>query len=181
MGAGGYVRQMRTLWLLRHAKSDWPDDVPDHERPLDGRGRDAARRIGRYLAGCEAAPRQVLCSTALRARQTFEGLAAELAAPPPCELAQGLYLAGPGELLGRVQDVSDAVQSVMLIAHNPGIAELAMALARRGDAELRRSLHAKYPTGALTELRLDGARWSEADRGGELAGFVVPRLLPAVL
>ena len=172
---------MRTLWLLRHAKSSWADDATaDHDRPLNVRGRAAARRLGRFLAGSETAPERALCSTALRASQTFDGIAAELDSPPHCELERRLYLASPGELLGCIQDVPDEVQSLMVIAHNPGIAELAMGLSRSGDAELRRSLNRKYPTGALAELRLEASRWSEADLGGALVGFVVPRLLPAV-
>jgi len=172
---------MRILWLLRHAKSSWADDsVPDHERPLNARGQEAARRLGRFLAGADALPDLVLCSSALRTRQTFEGLAAELAEPPPCQVERDLYLASAGDLLSRLQAVPEAIQSVMVIAHNPGIGELAQLLAASGDAGLRRELARKFPTGALAQLRLDAPAWAELSRGCELLDFVRPRLLPSV-
>jgi phosphohistidine phosphatase len=162
----------KRLVLLRHAKSSWDDNqLDDHDRPLNGRGRRAAAQLGRYLNEQGLAPAQVLCSSAVRARQTLELL--QLAGRPRILVETELYGASAGELIDRLRRVDDAVDSVMVIGHNPGIHDLAVTLS--ADAEGIPS----FPTAALAELTLPGDRWSDLQfRGATLARVVMPKNLP---
>ena len=164
---------MRTVYLLRHAKSSWKTGAPDHERPLAARGRRAATAIARHMREQGIEPELVLCSTALRTRETLGGIEPALGAPRVL-IERELYGASEDELLERLRGVPDAVGSVMLIGHNPGIQLLALDLARPGAGA--GELEAKYPTAALATLAFPGARWAELEPGAaELAGFVRPR------
>ncbi len=167
------------LDLLRHAKSSWADpDHDDHERPLNARGETAAGAIGRYLAARGSLPDVVLCSSARRARETWERVARELPAEHPVELAveDSLYLASPGALLERLRAIPAQVTSAMLVGHNPGLAQLAGALSRedpfnRGLDAMR----AKYPTAGLATLRFEDP-WGELAVGrGDLVRFLTPK------
>jgi len=169
---------MKRLYLLRHAKSSWKDSgLADHDRPLAGRGRRAAKAIARHIRERHIAPEMVLCSTARRARETLERIEPALGTAA-VHVEPGLYGAGAEALLERLSSVPDAVGSVLLIGHNPALQELALHLARPGP-ELR-ELEAKYPTGALATLAFEGARWRDLDRGqAELVALVRPRDLDA--
>jgi len=164
------------LPLPRHAKSSW--DVAgqdDHDRALNGRGRKAAHALGEFLAREGPQPDRVLCSTATRARETWERLEPSLPGGPAVEIERGLYLAGAGELLARLQACGDE-PCVMMVAHNPGIEELARRLAGSGDEAAWRRLRDKYPTGGLATFAFGVTRWADARAaGGELLRFVVPR------
>jgi phosphohistidine phosphatase len=166
---------MRTLCLLRHAKSSWADPtLADSERPLAPRGRRDAKRIAKHLRrlGCE--PELVLCSTAVRARETLELVRPALGASTVM-LEEELYAASCDELLARTRLVPDTVPSVVLIGHNPGLQQLALLLAS-GGADLGR-LEAKFPTGALATLAL-ATTWSRlAPADATLAAYVVPKQL----
>ena len=162
--------------LLRHAKSSWETaGLADHERPLAPRGRRAVAALRRHLAGAGFAPDQVLCSTARRAVETWEGVAPAFPPGTPVELAEELYGATAGTLLRRLRQLPEAVGGVLLVGHNPGLSDLATGLAGSGAADLLRRLEAKFPTGALATLVLPdpwaSVRWGSA----ELAGYVVPR------
>jgi phosphohistidine phosphatase len=171
---------MRTLWLLRHAKaSAGAPDLPDHERPLEERGADAARRMGRDLVEQGFAPAWTLCSTAIRARQTLGHLSRGLGVELEAELDRNLYLATADELATCIRRVPDDVTSLLLVGHNPGIGELAAALARRGERALRAALRQKFPTCALAELRLETAHWRQLSDGAELVSYRTPRTLDA--
>jgi phosphohistidine phosphatase len=165
---------MKRLYLLRHAKSSWGDPgLDDRDRPLTGRGRRAAKAIARYLREQDIAPELVLCSPARRARETLERLEPALEGRA-VRVEPGLYGASSGELLEHLRGVGDAVGSVMLIGHNPGLQRLALELARPAPA--LHELGAKYPTAGLATLVLQGPTWRDLDRGtAELAGFVRPR------
>src|SRR5262245_6241843 len=116
---------MKHLYLLRHAKSSWKDtSLPDHDRPLAGRGRRAAKAIAGHLREQGIEPELVLCSTARRARETLERIEPALGASALC-LEDELYAAGAPALLERLRSVPDPVGSVMLIGHNPALEELA--------------------------------------------------------
>ncbi|MGH3433908.1 MAG: SixA phosphatase family protein [Thermocrispum sp.] len=117
----------RRLTVLRHAKSDWPAGVPDFDRPLAARGRSDAPAAGRWLSG-QVPPALVLCSPAVRARQTCELVVAELADQPRVRVDERLYAASTGDLLAVVQGLDDAQRHVVLIAHNPGLSTLATVL-----------------------------------------------------
>lgn len=171
---------MKTLYMLRHAKSSWDDSsLHDHDRPLNKRGRAAAPRIGAHMKEAGHLPDLVLCSTAVRTRQTLDGVLSELETEPAVEFSEELYLSGPGEMLDLVRSVPDTVESVLLVSHNPGTGMLAAALSGEGPPERIHLMRAKFPTAglAIIELRVD--RWKDVESGcGSLKEFVRPRDLP---
>ena len=167
---------MKVLYLLRHAKWSWDDPVlVDHERPLSPRGRRAAARIAEHLNSEGIRPALVLCSSSRRTRQTLELVAAALP-DVPRQVEADLYRADAGSLLRRLQQLPDTAGSVLLVGHNPGLQDLALALAGGGDSETLARLRAKTPTGALATLAAPVTRWRDLrPRGAELVAFVVPR------
>jgi len=167
---------MRTLWLLRHAKASGSErGRSDHDRPLEARGADDAERMGRHLAARGFAPQRTVCSTAIRARETLEHLVRGLGGDLPSALDRDLYLASGAEIATLVRRVPDDVTSLLLVGHNPGMAELAAGLARGGDPECLAALRAKFPTCALAELRFDTERWRQLSGGGELVSYRTPK------
>ena len=121
-------------------------------------------------------PDQILCSTAIRARQTLAPLQQVLTPLPPISLEKGLYLASEDALLERLRDLPTAVERVLLIGHNDGIGELATGLAGRGRRSALATLREKYPTGAMAALVAPIDRWSDLELGAaELLAFVRPR------
>lgn len=170
-------RVMQTLYLLRHAKSSWADPtLPDRERPLAPRGHRDAKRIAKHVVRLGIEPELVLCSSAERARATLELVRPALGATPTVRLEAELYAASADELLERIRGVPEAVASVMLIGHNPGLQQLALVLASAG-AELRR-LEAKFPTAALATLTAAKRAWSQlSPADAVLAAYVVPKQL----
>ena len=169
---------MKTLLLLRHAKSAWSDPrLDDHDRPLNGRGERAAKAVADRIARQGPRPDLILCSTAMRTRQTLAPLLKRLDGPaPPISLENGLYLASEDALLARLQAVADDVSTVLLIGHNDGIGQLAVSLAGDGPADALAALRAKYPTGALAVLRAPDASWADLRPGSaKLLEFVRPR------
>lgn len=146
---------MKTLYVLRHAKAAPEGRDGDAERPLAKRGRKAAAAIGDYLAGLKLLPRLVLCSTALRTRETLAQLLPALDPAPEVLYEEGLYLAAARRLLERVQRLPESAESVLLIGHNPGLHQLASTLTSDSGA-----FADGFPTAALAVLRIAG-RWDE--------------------
>ena len=189
---------MRQLLLLRHAKSSWDDpSLPDHARPLNPRGRRAALAMAEALAELGLTPDVVLVSSARRTLQTLEALRpALLAHGALVEPLDSLYLASGQTLLGLVRRAPETARSVMVVGHNPGLHDFALALAGIAAAEAaaaapaedsgaaaaipaRRRLAEGYPTGALAEFAV-AAPWSGLEAGGgRLVRFLAPRDLPA--
>jgi phosphohistidine phosphatase len=167
---------MRTLYLLRHAKSSWSDStLADRERPLAPRGRRDAKRMGEHLVEGGIEPELALCSPAVRTRETLERLGGALGLVT-VRFEEELYAASWTGLLERLHDVPETVASVLLIGHNPGLEDLALALASSGPDLAR--LEAKFPTGALATLAISTATWKELSEGDAvLTAFVVPREL----
>lgn len=174
---------MKTVLLLRHAKSAWDDaGLADHERPLSRRGERAAEAMADHIAKKSPRPDLILCSTATRTRQTLAPLVHLLTAPaPPILLEKGLYLASEATLLARLQDAPDEAGTVLLIGHNDGIWRLAEVLAGRGRAGPLTALRDKFPTGALAALEAPIKHWSDLAAGSaELLAYVRPRdLVPS--
>jgi phosphohistidine phosphatase len=164
-----------TLYLLRHAKSSWADQtLPDRDRPLAPRGRRDAKRIAKHLRRLRLEPVLVLCSSAVRTRETL-ALVQPAFETSAVRLEDDLYAASADELLARLRLVQDVVGSVMLIGHNPGLQRLGLVLASAGD-ELER-LEAKFPTAALATLTfaMTWSRLTPAD--ALLEAYVVPKQL----
>lgn len=169
---------MRRLYALRHAKSSWDDPgLPDRLRPLARRGRTAVAALARHLRAEGVAPGLVLCSPALRARQTWEGVAPGLPAGTTVELDDALYGAGAVDLLRRLRDLPPDIDSVLVVGHNPGLEDLTLGLVGHGDDALRDRLATKFPTGALATLDAPGAWHDLGWRTSTLVAYVVPREL----
>lgn len=167
---------MHTFVMLRHAKSDWSDDgLDDHDRPLAPRGRKAARAMGQALAGAGVRPDLVLCSTALRAVETWQRAAPAFDPAPELMLLERLYLASPGRILETVREEAGEAGTVVVVGHNPGFEILAQRLAAEGEAAAIAGLDEKYPTGAAAVFTLD-APWSKlGERPARLLNFIRPR------
>ena len=161
---------MRTLYLLRHGKSSWNDDsLRDFDRPLKGRGRKAAEMVGQRLATEKLRKPLVICSPALRTRETLDivrsccGLTAEE------RFDDRIYEASLRDLLLVVSEIPDQKRVVILIGHNPGFEELLGFLTR----EQRR-----MPTCALAKIKLDIESWKDViSREGKLEWFTTPKEL----
>lgn len=169
----------RRLILLRHAKSSWDNPgLRDFDRPLSGRGRRDAPRMGAYLVEQGIEPDRVLVSPSARTRETWELVAGVLGVDPEVEFAPDLYHGAPRGMLDLVREQDDGYRAVMLVAHNPGTEDLVNRLCGSGEPDALRRLASKYPTCGLAEIRVDCERWSHLSWGqGELLRFVVPREL----
>lgn len=164
------------LYLLRHAKSDWEEPLTDHERPLAARGVRDATAAGRLLAVRGWRPDLVLCSTAVRTVQTWQRASAAGADAGEVQQTDAIYEASTGQLLGLVQETPEAVGSLMLIGHGPGLPGLAVTLGSRPEPQDAWSrLDEGYPTAGLTVLRLPGPWASAAADTADLLAFEVPR------
>lgn len=169
---------MHRIILLRHAKSDWPAGLKDHDRPLAERGRHAAPLMGQYLADESIIPDLALVSSAKRTQETWA-----LAAPCFRESVQHvtearIYNAAPQTLLEVVRETPDDVRAVMIVGHNPGIHELAVMLTGHGDRYAFARMQNKYPTCGLTVLDFHGEDWHDVvPRNGRLDRFITPAML----
>ena len=177
-GRQGEGQPLRLL-LLRHAKSAWPEGVVDEERPLNGRGREAARLVGAYLAREGLVPDLALVSTARRTQETWALVSGWLEPRPNLRSEPALYAASPEEMLDVLKDVGAGPRTVLMLAHNPGTQELALALAgSAGDGRAIQAMAEKYPTAGLAILDLSVPGWSLVAPGcGRLERFVTPRSL----
>ncbi len=168
----------RRLILLRHAKSAWPDDVPDHERPLAPRGRRDAPAAGRWLRKAGFVPDLVLCSTARRARETWQLAEGKLGADPRAAFEQRIYGASSAQLLDLARQTPAGVGTLLIVGHDPAMHELILDLAGPpqdgAEAEALARVRAKHPAGAITVLAFtDG--WPALGPGrARLADFVTP-------
>jgi phosphohistidine phosphatase len=173
---------MRQLLLLRHAKSSWDDPrLSDHARPLNARGRRSAVAMAAAMRDLGLAPDIVLVSSARRTLQTLEALA-PLEGPPLVEPMDDLYLAPWQRLLDVLRQVPDTARSVLLIGHNPGLHDLALALVGPGGmaslgADGQR-LAESFPTAALAEFAIASPWHGLSPGGGRLLRFLLPADLP---
>ncbi|MBE9638979.1 SixA phosphatase family protein [Salipiger mangrovisoli] len=159
---------MKRLILMRHAKSDWSVGMPDHARPLNERGRKSAVALGKWLRAEGILPDQVLCSSAARTRETLDLLSL---ADVPVRFEDRLYLAGPSTLLKSLQAADG--DTVLMLAHNPGIAEFANGIVRHAPDHPK---FAAYPTGATLVADFDIDGWQDAQAGtADSHAFTVPR------
>jgi len=158
---------MKTLLLMRHAKSSWDDSsLDDHERPLNPRGRRDAPLMGERLAESRFAPDHLLCSTAKRALETAELVVGALSHTGPVDVREGIYHATPRELLAAITQAG-AGQRLLVVGHNPGLGELVELLAD-DDRHM--------PTAAIAIIELPIEEWSEiVNAKGRLVDFLKPK------
>ena len=168
---------MKTLYLLRHAKSSWDEPgLADFDRSLSGRGKRACRALVEAISRFGVAPELILCSSATRTQETFKRIAPAFTNKYTLSVERQLYLASARKLLGRLRRVPDDTPSAMLIGHNPGLQGLAQSLAGRGDRAMLDRLAVKFPTAALAELNFSGTKWRALDAGtAELVRLWTPR------
>lgn len=166
---------------MRHAKSSWRDrKQSDFDRPLNDRGRRAAPLMAQYLSQNNLTPDLALCSTAERTRETWALMAPSL--PCPVIYKHSLYLASPKDMLRDIKETGDAIQHVLVIAHNPGMHMLALSLIHPDKSEMSKvaQLAGKFPTAAIASFTLTNAHWSAiGNRSGALDIFVTPKMLAA--
>lgn len=171
---------MKTVLLLRHAKSSWDAPAtPDFLRPLAPRGRKAAPRMATYMARAGLVPDRVLCSSARRAVETWELVAPALGEKVQVTVTEELYHASPARLLEMIRARPSDESMVLLIGHNPSFEDLALSLAGAGDSKALEALDRKYPTAALAVLEFDVGDWTGIrEGGGYLKSLVLPKRLP---
>jgi phosphohistidine phosphatase len=165
---------MPTLLLLRHLKSSWDDEsLVDHDRPLSARGIRDGRHVAEHLDSLNTRVDLVLCSSAIRTRQTLELIQPALG-DAAVEIEDQLYGASADTLLARLHGVPDSVGSALMIGHNPGMQDLALRIAASGP--IRSAVMAKFPTGALATLALPDHPWRGVQQGtARLIGYTVPK------
>jgi phosphohistidine phosphatase len=174
---------MRRLMLLRHAKTE--NDAPsgrDQDRRLDKRGQSDAAEIGGWIGRHPPFPDSVLVSPAVRAHQTWDIVREamkDLSREPQVELLPELYGADPSQLLQAIRAASATdPRRLMVVGHNPGMHELALALAGSGDDTGRKALTDNLPTSGLAVFDFAVDSWEDvAFRRGRLVQFVSPKLL----
>ncbi len=172
---------MKTIYLFRHAKSDWADaGLKDRERPLSERGQKAAPQMAAYIKAQKYKPDIILCSSARRTVETYDALKEVLADSVPVRFEDGIYLAEPHKLMERLRWLDDDIKSVMIIGHNPGMAQLALQLTRSPDDSEEEKLHKrmrdKFSTAALAVIKAPIKAWTELENGkGRLADFMRPK------
>jgi phosphohistidine phosphatase len=162
---------MKTLLLLRHAKSSWKDDsLSDHDRPLNKRGQDDAPRMGMLLRKEGMLPDLILCSTAKRARDTLKLVNEALGYNGEIEHREDLYAFESGAYLKALLGLSDEHDLVMVVGHNPSMEEILTGLT--GEYQ-------PFPTAALAELELPIDHWSQISfgMGAKLKNLWTPREL----
>lgn len=159
---------MKLLTLLRHAKSSWKDeDLSDHDRPLNRRGRADAPRMARRLLERSVEPDIILCSTALRARETLSLFTDICAlAEHQIEYVDGLYLASASKLASVIAGAPGQCSHLMVVAHNPGLEDLLMQVTSRDDLTM--------PTCAMAQIRLASDEFNLA-ASPELLWFDYPK------
>ncbi len=161
---------MKTLLLLRHAKSSWKDAaVADFERPLNDRGRKAAELVGKFIAKQNVTIDLVISSPAVRARQTIELVLRAAKRSPELRFDQRVYEASPTRLLEITSQIEDDRKSVLLVGHNPGMEELLTLLV---------GVEQHMPTASLAKVVLGSKKWDKIlSEKGVLELFVRAREL----
>jgi len=170
---------MKRLALLRHAKSNWEHSgLDDLNRPLNERGWEASRRMGKELKHRGTRFDLVLASVAARVRETIDGLQEKFDFDCEIRFERQLYLASVETLLSAVRDLPDDVSSPLFVGHNPGLQRLAVELTRDDDHGFRHRIAHKYPTGALAILEVAMDHWSDVAPGtGRIAELILPKEL----
>ena len=170
---------MRRLLLLRHSKAERSQPGGgDKDRVLAERGRNDAHVLGAYLVRHGSIPDRAVVSTATRTRQTWALLAASFGSMPPVAFDDRLYEAAPLAILQAVKETSSGAVTLMVVGHNPGMAELASMLVASGDVETRERLGRGFPTSALATISFATESWAGVHaQGGRLEHFVTPKSL----
>ncbi len=174
---------MKTVLLLRHAKSDWGNPgLADFERPLAKRGLKDAPRMGYVLADFEAVPDKILASPARRAKQTAEMAAKACGYKKSIAWQDSFYGGGSDALINTLKTLPDAVERAMLVGHNPTMEETVATLLLGYGSRWNQGFEIRFPTAALACLDLDIMEWADLEPGdATLRWFLIPRLVKAIV
>lgn len=174
---------MKTLTLLRHAKSGWDDPVArDFDRPLNAKGRKAAQVMGRHMKTGGLAFDHIVASPARRVVETIAEVAAGYGAPIDPAWDKRLYLASSATLLDVARETPAEADRLLMIGHNPGLEDFVLMLLAGGEPALVTAAEEKYPTATIAELTFDVDHWADvAAAAGTLTRFVRPRDLDPAL
>ena len=158
---------MKTLFLLRHAKSSWKDNtLPDLERPLNARGRKAAQLMSNFLKQEKVIPDLILSSCAVRARDTIDIMWRSAMRGSELRFDERIYGASLDQLLEVITQIDKDAQSALLVGHNPGLEELLHALTGKTET---------MPTAALAKITFKTSAWGKTIEGGALNWVVKPK------
>ena len=169
---------MLRLYVMRHAKSSWA--VPgarDYDRELNERGLMDMEKISRFLAREEHTPARVLCSSAVRTKQTYENIKDAIQPEPSVTFTEKLYSSGLSDYIEMIQSVDEPV-SLMVIGHNPMCGALATSLPGQGNEDELAKIAYKYPTGCISIIDFDFDHWQEVSKGN---GVLVKSVFPSEL
>lgn len=166
---------MLRLMLFRHAKADRPEGIADHERPLAPRGRRQSEVMGKYMAAHGLVPELAVVSTAKRTQETWQIALPAFKAPIPQTDEPRIYESSPDDLLEVVREINDEQRTVVLVGHNPGMAQFAHYLAGSGHPRATARLEREYPTAGLAVIDFKLTSWAQvAEHGGYLERFETP-------
>jgi len=173
---------MKTLTLLRHAKSGWDDPVArDFDRPLNAKGKRAAAMVGRHMRSLGLTFDHAIASPAVRVSETLEEIESGYGRTIAPDLDRRVYLASAATLLDVVHGFPDEAESALLVGHNPGLEDLVLMLVADGADPLRDAVEDKYPTASIAELQFEG-EWGDVATGtARLTRFIRPRDLDPTL
>lgn len=168
---------MKTIFLLRHAKSSWNDPkLDDFDRPLSSRGIKSCNKIGKFLNKKKLIPEIVYCSNAIRAKQTWELTNRIVKKKENIFYSNTLYMANLNSFITIVHKTIDNFNSLMLVSHNPGIENFALELIKNKKNKFYDKISMKYPTAALAIISFDEKKWSNIKIGtGKIIDFIKPR------
>lgn len=175
---------MKTVILLRHAKSDWGDlALRDFDRPLNGRGERAAALMGTWARRENIRPEHILASPAVRVRSTLARFLENAGSTPEPLWDQRLYLASAATIAEVIGETDDVTQTVLLVGHNPGLEEFVLThVPDMGDTRLRDDVAEKFPTAAIAVIDFGIDHWADIAQGsGMLRRFIRPRDLDPAL
>ncbi len=171
---------MLRLFVMRHAKSSWAvPGAQDFDRELNDRGKSDLLRVAKELTARSLVPEKILCSAAVRTRQTLEGIQDALQPEPEIAYLDRLYSGGVDDYLAEIRAVTGC-SSLMTIGHNPMSGSLASSLAGDGDLKAMQKIAYKFPTSTIAIIDFDTDEWSQVAKGqGKLLSCIFPSKLPA--
>ncbi len=173
------MSSQKILYILRHAKAETgAASQDDHDRRITQRGLEAASAMGHFFTRQGIRPDAVICSTAVRARETWAEVMNAYGRDVPTEFADRLYLASVNETMQLIAQANENVQRLLIVGHNPGLHQFSLKLAKSGAQELMDTIGIKFPTCSFAAVALGDAPWKDiAHMHGELKAFVTPSML----
>ncbi len=171
---------MKRLYLLRHSKAGHAGKkiLDDQDRPVTDKGIELCIHIAEQIKKIDPFPQLILCSPALRAKQTSDLLLRQMEKKVRVQMESGLYLAEPEDLFEILRETDDAISSLMVIGHNPGLQEFAILLSGKGNKKKFRQMRNNFPPPSMATLDIHINEWAEMEeRCGELLDFIVGKAI----